>query len=232
MWSKKPRPVRDRGSAARSRSTSTRDPRLARVALRPARVRGASASSCAMPGPVPLAAELRGAQLEAADAEVVGERDVGFAVADHRRARPVDAAVAAGSAAPGRCPACASGALSAGSCVSISTSRKTMPWLSNTCSIRSLRAVEVGSREGSRAQAVLVGDHHELVAGVAQLQQRGDHARRRSAACRSGRSGSRPAPRSGCRRGRRTGSASCAAHAPPAAPARRARGRSAPACRC
>src|SRR5690606_27632513 len=43
--------------------------------------------------PVPLAPELRGAQLESADAHVAGEAVVGFAIPDHGRPRPVDAAV-------------------------------------------------------------------------------------------------------------------------------------------
>ena len=96
--------------------------------------------------------------------------DVGVAVADHRRARPVDAAVLqVGQTRP--TPGLRVGALSCGQLQSISTSRNTMPWLSKICSIRSLRAVEGFARIAVAAEAVLVADDHELVAGIAQLQQ-------------------------------------------------------------
>ncbi|KAG1086048.1 hypothetical protein G6F40_014037 [Rhizopus arrhizus] len=43
--------------------------------------------------PVPLTTKLFGAQLEATDVEVVGKLQVGDAIADHARTRPIDAAV-------------------------------------------------------------------------------------------------------------------------------------------
>ena len=68
------------------------------------------------------------------------------------------------------------GALSAGRLLSISTSRKTMPWLSNTCIISSCGPSKSACGKARRAEAILVGDHDELVAGIAQPQQRRDHA--------------------------------------------------------
>ena len=41
---------------------------------------------------------------------------------------------------------------------------------------QALRPFEVGQREGGSAEAILVGDHDEFEAGVAQAQQRRDHA--------------------------------------------------------
>src|SRR6185437_1361218 len=40
-----------------------------------------------------------------------------------------------------------------------------------------IRAIEAGARVALAAEAILVGDDHELVAGIAQLQQRRDHLR-------------------------------------------------------
>jgi hypothetical protein len=87
--------------------------------------------------PVPLATKLRGAQLETTDVEVVGKLQVGDAVTDHARTRPVDAAVlqVGGHQADAGLRV---GALSCGQLQSISTSRKVMPWPSKICSIRSL----------------------------------------------------------------------------------------------
>ena len=135
-------------------------------------MRGASASSWAMPGQshsppnAPYATGNRGCPGSA-------RSGVGFAVADHRRARPVDGAVLQvvhHQADPGL----RVGSVSA-EALSISTSRKRCPG-SRTLQHQLLRSVEGGLRIRLGAQAVLVADHHELVAGIAQAQQRRNHA--------------------------------------------------------
>src|SRR3546814_16824283 len=39
-----------------------------------------------------------------------------------------------------------------------------------------LRAVEILARKAGRAQTILIADHHELVTGIADAQQRRNHA--------------------------------------------------------
>src|SRR5690606_34745456 len=122
-----------------------------------------------------LPAELRGFQLERAYAEVGGELVVGRAVADHGRAFPVDGTVldvgqdqADARLARGLVlvrPAAVDQHVAEADALALEHLHHQV-----------VRAVEGLLRILVRAQAVLVGDHHELVAGVAQLQQGRDHA--------------------------------------------------------
>ncbi|MNI41171.1 hypothetical protein D3C73_954160 [compost metagenome] len=126
--------------------------------------------------PVPLAAELLGAQLEATDVEVVGELQVGDAVADHARARPVDAAVlqVGGHQANARLarrrvvvrPAAVDQHITENDALAFEDLQHQV-----------IRAIEAGARIAFAAQTILIGDDHELVAGIAQFQQRRDHLR-------------------------------------------------------
>ena len=145
------------------------DPGFLGVALdqRPARCVGQFVGD---PGPVPLAAELRGAQLEGADAQVGGELVVGGAVADHRRALPVHRAVVhvGQGQADGRL---AGGAVLVREAAIDQDLAEHDALAFEQLHHQLVRAVEAGLRIGVGAQAVLVGHHHELPAGVAQPQQ-------------------------------------------------------------
>src|SRR5690606_24423681 len=115
------------------------------------------------------------AQLEAADAEVAGELEIGLAVADHGRAVEVDAAVAQvvldqpqGRLARGRVvgrPAAVHQHLAERDALAFEDLQHQV-----------VGAVETCARIAVGAQPVLVADDHELEAGVAQLQHRRDHA--------------------------------------------------------
>ncbi len=126
--------------------------------------------------PVPLATELLGAQLETADVEVVGKLQIGDAVTDHARARPVDAAVlqVGGHQADARLagrrivlwPAAIDQHVTEGDALALKDLQHQI-----------IGAIEAGARVAVAAEAILVGDDHELVAGIPQLQQRRDHLR-------------------------------------------------------
>ena len=82
-----------RGSAPRSRSTLDADPRLLRVALRP-RACAAHRPARARCRPSPSRRRMRVAAGSRARPGCAANCDVGLAIADHGRARQVDAAVA------------------------------------------------------------------------------------------------------------------------------------------
>jgi hypothetical protein len=198
MWSKKPRPVLACGSRhgrGRARpgsgSRGCRARRWRCAAHRPAHVRSR---------PVPLPPNC-GCAAEAADAEVAREgdrRSRGRRPSPNAPSRCCGRAVAAWPADAGL----ARGLLSAGRLRSISTSRKVDALALEDLQQQPLRSFEVGFGEGFGAQSVLVADHHELVAGVAQPKQCRHHPRDEAQLVVGGRSGSPPAPRSGFRRGR------------------------------
>ena len=150
------------------------DPGFPRVALHarpPRRIRQFVRDA----GPVPLAAELFGPELEAADAEVVGELQVGLTVADHRGVVKVDAAVAQVVLHQAEAwlarrrivggPAAVDQHLAEHDALALEHLQHEI-----------VGTVEARARICLAAEAVLVADDHEFEPGIAQLQQRRDHA--------------------------------------------------------
>src|SRR5690606_29996293 len=125
--------------------------------------------------PVPLAAELPRAQLEGTHPQVPGEGHVGVAVANHCRARPVDTAVA-------QVRQHQPDARLAGGRALFGQARVDQYVLEDDALAfqqlhqQAVRGLEVLARERRGAEAVLIADHHQPVAGVAQPQQRRQHA--------------------------------------------------------
>src|SRR5690606_8381660 len=150
------------------------DPGLLRVALhhRAARRVGQFMGDA---GPIPFAAELLRAQLEAADAQVGGELQVGLAVANHGRGVEVDAAVAQvvlHQAEPGLARGRVVGGPAAVDQDLAEHDALALEYLQHEV----VGAVETLAWIGLAAQPVLVADDPELEAGVAQLQHGRDHA--------------------------------------------------------
>ena len=135
MWSKKPSPVRACGSAVRSRSTDT-SIRVSRVVRLTRAVRGASASAWAIPSqshsPPNCAVFSWNARMPMLRANALS---VSRSPTIAERAQSIERSCSNGSASA--MPGLRVGAFSSGSDVSINTSRNAMPWLSNSCIIRS-----------------------------------------------------------------------------------------------
>ena len=119
--------------------------------------------------------EIVGPELEAAHAEVAREFNIGVAVADHRargeiqvpRAQIIEQHADAGLA----------GRRIVGRAVFVEVHRHEADALRGEHLLhQALRRLEGLARKARRAESVLVADDHELEAGVAQLQQRGNHA--------------------------------------------------------
>ena len=126
----------------------------------------------------------------ARDAEVRRELQVGLAVADHVAGAHGRSALAPGNAAAARSPACGSRSRPPARCGQTELRIEAMPWESNSCSRKSCGPRKLASgNDGVPSPSWLV-TMHEPVAGVAQAQQRRDHARHEAqllAGCRPAR---------------------------------------------
>lgn len=145
------------------------DPRLFRVPLHERATRRVG-QIVGDAHPVPLAAELRGFELESADPQVRGEGDVGFPVADHRRTRPIDAAILQVRQHE------ADARLARGLVLLRPTAIDQHLAEHDALALEDLQhqivgAVEGGLRIGVGPESVLIGDDHELVSRIAQPQQ-------------------------------------------------------------
>ena len=126
-------------------------------------------------GPLDAIAELRRLEFESADIQIGRELDIGLAVAHHRRARPVDAAIAQHRLHQAERGFAVRRVFIGKTAVDQRLAKADALALENLHHQR-MRTVEAVLRERVGAQTILIGHHHEVVAGVAQTQHRRDHA--------------------------------------------------------